>query len=233
MAARNATGLSDGGPAVPQDAGIGVFPVDRERFVDLDVLAGFYAPAAENALVGIVAIERICVIDLVRFRSEWDLLMLNRQQLCRVMNSAISIVVVADCAIKKVITEDAIEGFYLRGRGLCCFCGDCHSVGDFGCARPNQSAIFFDHACVTRLNRAELWVIADVGNRGSCAVDQIDEKFVRLCFPNNAVKIDFHHDVFLLASFRCKLSSRRPKSKNHNGRKVRVSRNGNVSLESA
>src|SRR5579864_4795880 len=119
VAARNAARLADGGSAVPQDAGIGVFPVDRERFVDLDVLAGFYAPAAENALVGIVAIERICVIDLVRFRSEWDLLMLNRQQLCRVMNGAISIVIVADCAIEKVITEDAIKGLYLRGRSLC------------------------------------------------------------------------------------------------------------------
>ena len=38
---------------------------------------------------------------------------------------------------------------------------------------------------------------SNVRNGCACAVDQVDEKFVRLCFPNNAVNIDFHHDVFL------------------------------------
>jgi hypothetical protein len=45
MAARNAAGLSDGGPAVPEHTGIGVVPVDRKRFVSLDVLTCLDAPA--------------------------------------------------------------------------------------------------------------------------------------------------------------------------------------------
>src|ERR1700752_5301285 len=85
MAARNATGLSDSRPAIPQHAGIRIFPVDGKRFVNLDVLTCLDAPAAENALVGIVTIERICVIYLVRLGSERDLLMLNGQQLRRVV----------------------------------------------------------------------------------------------------------------------------------------------------
>ena len=151
------------------------------------------------------------VINLVRLRSKGNSLVLNGQQLCRVMNGAISIVVIADRAIEKMITENAIKGFCLRCRSLCRFCGNGHSISDFGCARPNQSAILF-HTCVTRLNRVELWVIADVGNRSACAVNQIDEKFVELCFLNDAVNIDFHQEVVLHATFRYKLSSRRPQN---------------------
>ena len=115
MAARNAARLSDGGPAVPEHTGIGVFPVDGERFVNLDVLTCLDAPAAENALVGVVAIERICVIDLVRFRSEWDPLMLNSQQFRCVVDHAIAVVVVADRAVQHMVAENAIKRFHLSG----------------------------------------------------------------------------------------------------------------------
>jgi hypothetical protein len=67
----------------------------------------------ENALVGVVAIERICVIDLVRFRSEWDLLVLNSQQFRRVVDDAVAIVIVADRAVQHVIGQDAIKRFHL------------------------------------------------------------------------------------------------------------------------
>src|SRR5882724_13290571 len=115
VAARNAARLSNGGASVPQHTGIWVFPVDGKRFVDLDILTSLYAAAAQNALIGIVAIERIRVIDFVGLRSKRDSLMLNGQQLRRVMDSAIAIVVIADRAIKKVITEDAIKRFHLGG----------------------------------------------------------------------------------------------------------------------
>src|SRR5436853_6262557 len=115
MPARNATGLPNRRTAIPQHARIWIFPINRKSFVDLDVLTGFHTAAAKNALIGIVAVERIRVVDLVWFRSKRDSLVLNGQQLRRVMNRAIAIVVIADCAIKKVITEDAIKRFHLGG----------------------------------------------------------------------------------------------------------------------
>src|SRR5207237_3340870 len=128
MPAGNATGLSDRRTAIPKHARIGIFPVDRKSFVDLDVLTGFNAAAAENALIGVVSIERIRVVDFVGLRSKRDSLVLNGQQLRRVMNRAIAIVVIADRAIKKVITEDAIKRFHLGGRGGCRFSGAWNSI---------------------------------------------------------------------------------------------------------
>ncbi len=117
MPARNATGFPNRRTAIPQHARIWILPVNRKSFVDLDVLTSLHTAAAENALIGIVAIERIGVVDLVGLRSKRDSLMLNGQQLRRVMDRAIAIVVIADRAIKKVITEDAIKCFHLGGTG--------------------------------------------------------------------------------------------------------------------
>src|SRR5207302_4550748 len=119
MAARNAARLPNGGSAVPEHARVRVLPVDRKGFVHLDILASLNATAAEDALIGIVTVEGIGVVNFVRLRSERNSLVFNGQQLCRVMNGAISIVVIADRAIEKVITEDAIKAIYLSGRILC------------------------------------------------------------------------------------------------------------------
>src|SRR5207253_1253016 len=72
MPAGDATGFADRGTAIPEHARIWIFPVDRKRFVDLDVLAGFYAAPAQDALIGIVAIERVGVIHLVWLWPKWD-----------------------------------------------------------------------------------------------------------------------------------------------------------------
>jgi hypothetical protein len=193
MAARDAARLSNGGSPVPKHAGIWIFPVDRERFIDFDVLTCLHAPATEDALIGIVAVERIRVIDLVRLRSKRDSLVLNGQQLRRVMDGAIAIVVIADRAIKKVITEDAIKGFHLGGRGLCRFCGDCHSIGNSDRAGTDKAAVRFHHACVTRLNRAELRVVADLGDRAASTVEQINQELVGLGLLNDAINLNIDH----------------------------------------
>jgi len=39
------------------------------------------------------------------------------------------------------------------------------SIGDSGRAAPQQRTVCFNHACVARLNRAELRVVTDVGDR--------------------------------------------------------------------
>src|SRR5207244_9817154 len=85
MPARNATGFPNRRTAIPQHARIWILPVNRKSFVDLDVLTSLHTAAAENALIGIVAVERIRVVDLVWFRSKRDSLVLNGQQIRLVM----------------------------------------------------------------------------------------------------------------------------------------------------
>src|ERR1700692_2562495 len=118
MAARHTARLPYGRAPVPKHAGIRIFPIDGKRFIDLNVLTSLYAAAAENALIRIVAVERIRVINLVRLRSKRNFLVLNGNTLRRFMEGAIAIVVVADSAVKKVIAEDAVKGFHLGGRRL-------------------------------------------------------------------------------------------------------------------
>src|SRR5438445_66261 len=85
--------------------------VFRGNLEDVAVL-GPDVEAASHAAVGATCFR---VVDFVGLRSKRDPLMLNGQQLRRVMDSAIAIVVIADRAIKKVITEDAIKRFHLGG----------------------------------------------------------------------------------------------------------------------
>ena len=56
-----------------------VLPANGQSFVDFEILAGFDAAAAENALVGIIAVERVGVIDFVGFGLEWDAARISRQ----------------------------------------------------------------------------------------------------------------------------------------------------------
>jgi hypothetical protein len=77
MAAGYAARLTDSRAAVPQHPRMRVFPINRKRFINLEVLARLDAATAENALIGVVAIERICIVDFVRLGSEWNVLMLD------------------------------------------------------------------------------------------------------------------------------------------------------------
>src|SRR5437660_11643442 len=104
MPAGNATGLSDRRTAIPKHARIGIFPVDRKSFVDLDVLTSLHTAAAETALIGIVAIGRIRVVDLVGLRWTRESPMLNRQPLRRVMDRGNAIVGFTDRSRKMGIT---------------------------------------------------------------------------------------------------------------------------------
>src|SRR5262249_61950002 len=99
-----------------------VFPVNRERFIHLKVLACLYAPATENALIGIIAIKRVCIVDLVGLRSIGDVLAFNRQQFSGVVDGAVTVAVIAHRAVENVIAENAIKCFPLR----------CYRVGSFG-----------------------------------------------------------------------------------------------------
>src|ERR1700694_140065 len=116
MPAGNAARFADGGAAVPQNSRMRIFPADGQSFVDLEILARFDAAAAQDALIGIVAVERIGVVDFVRLGFEWNALVLDGKHLGGVMNHAVTIVVVAYGAIQEVIAQNAIKRF--RSCGL-------------------------------------------------------------------------------------------------------------------
>src|SRR5580692_4032908 len=96
--------------AVPQDSEMFRLPVDAESLVHLHVLASLDTTSAENALVRIVAVERIGMILLVGFAAKRPRLVLHTQVLDRIVNRAIAIIVVADGAVEIVILEYAVEG---------------------------------------------------------------------------------------------------------------------------
>src|SRR6195256_6452328 len=109
-----------------------VFPINRKRFINLEVLAGLYAAAAQNALIGVVAIERISVVDFVRLGPEWNVLMLNGQKLRGIVNCAVTVVVITDRAVEHVIAENPVVCFSLRGGGGIRFRINDDSIGN-GC----------------------------------------------------------------------------------------------------
>src|SRR6266404_3099379 len=118
MAARHTARLTDGLPAIPQDPRMRIFPSDRKRLVDLDILASLDTTSAENALIRIVSVKWVRVVHLVRFRLEGNLLMLDGHQLGRIMHCAIAVVIVANGAVEQMISENPIERFPLRGHRL-------------------------------------------------------------------------------------------------------------------
>ena len=124
--------------------------------------------------------------------------MLDGQQFRRVMDRAIAIVVVANRAVEHVVAENSIECLHLRGRRRRRLGGDAHSIGDPRRAGSDQAAVHFNHAGVARLNRAELRVVADLGNRSASTVDQIDENLIELGFLSDAINLNIDHSFFPL-----------------------------------
>src|SRR5260370_12875476 len=88
-----------------------VFPTYRKCFIYLQGLAGLYAAATQNTLVGVVPIEWVGIVDFIGLRSIRSLLVLNLQQLRCVMNRAVAVVVVANGTVEKVVPQDAVEHF--------------------------------------------------------------------------------------------------------------------------
>jgi len=119
----------------------------------LQILAGLDAAAAQDALIGIVSIERIAAVDLIRLRLEWIMLMLDPEKLGGVMNGAITVVVIANRAIEFVVPENAVKRF-----GSSCLRfrddrGDLHPGCDRGRAGTDEFSIDLDDARIAGLNR--------------------------------------------------------------------------------
>jgi len=123
--------------------------------------------------------------------------MFNGEQLRRVMDCAVAIVVVANRAVEHVVAQNPIKCLYQRSRRLRRLGGDLHPIGDCGCAGPGQAAVHFHHGRVARLNSTELRVIADVGDRHATTVDQIDENLVGLSISNDTIDGNINHGFVL------------------------------------
>ncbi len=95
-----------------------ILPVNRKSFIHLHVLAGFDASAAKNALLRVVAVEGIRMILFVRLGMKRNRLMFDAQQSFRVVNGAVSVVVVAHGAVENVVGENAVERFPLCSASL-------------------------------------------------------------------------------------------------------------------
>ena len=196
VAAGDATRFADGRAAIPQHARMRVFPADRERFVHLHVLAGLHAAAAENALVGIVAIEGIGDVHLVRLGLERDMLVLDGEQLRGVVDRAIAVVVVADGAVEQVVAEDAVERLALRRmrRGRASSRPSCPAETMVAQARtslPSTSTMQVSQVWIG----PKLRVIANLRQLRARAIDRIDQPFARLRFIGGAVDRNGTHGL--------------------------------------
>lgn len=175
-----------------------VLPADRQGLVHLDILAGLDAAAAKDALIRIITIKRIRRVHRVGLGLEGNLLVLNREEFRRVMHLAVSVVIVADGAVKEMVTENPVEGFPLRGRRSDRFGRNLHAGLDRGRAGSHQFSIGLDHAGVAGLDGPHLGMVADLRNLGFRAVEQIDQALSRLRFDDRAVNRHFDRGFWSL-----------------------------------
>jgi hypothetical protein len=188
MAAGDATRFADRLSTVPQNARMWILPVDGERFVDFDVLAGLDTAATKDALVRIVPVKRVRGVDLVRLLGEWDFLMIHREHLGRVVHRAVAVIVVADRAVKHMVLEQTVEGFALRGVSPGGFGLDLHPGGNLCRAGAPKLAVDLHHTSIARLNWAELMMVTHTRDLEFVAEEQIDEKFIGFCFHLLSIK---------------------------------------------
>src|ERR1700687_3231920 len=91
-----------------------IFPINRKGFIHLHVLTRFDAAATQDALLGVVTVEGVRMILFIRLGVIRNWLMLDAQQSFRVVNGAVSVVVVAYRAVENVIAQNEVKGFTLR-----------------------------------------------------------------------------------------------------------------------
>ena len=91
-----------------RDTGMRIFPVDRQRLIDLQILARLNASTAKNTLVGIVTVKGIRQVDAIRLRLVRNFLVFDGEKSGGVVDRAVAVAVVADGAIQEMIAEDTV-----------------------------------------------------------------------------------------------------------------------------
>ena len=166
---------------------MGVFPTDRECFIHLQSLACLHTAAAQDALVRVVPIEGVRVVDFVRFRSIRYLLMFNLQQFGCVVNGAVTVVIIANGTVEKMVAQDPVERFS-PGRFCLCRCrNDPHPFRYGDTARASELAANFHQASIAALNRAKLRMVADLRKLFPNSIDYVDQVFALCCFIGGTV----------------------------------------------
>ena len=200
--ALDAARLADRLAAVPEHAWVGRGIVDAQRFVDLDILAGLDALSAQNALVGVVGIERtgrILFVGLARIRIALDR---NIHVGEGVVQLAVAGVVLAGGAVQLVLGEQAVHAFFACSPARIVEAGDLHAVVRRRRTTAFELSVDFDPAGVAGLQRAECLVIADLRHIHPIRVHQFDEQLAGFTLQRPTVEFDraacwVFHDDFL------------------------------------
>ena len=171
-----------GFPPSHSTRGCRIIPIDRKCLVHLDVLAGLDAPRAQQALTRIVSVERLGFVDFIGLRLERDFLVFDLKQLGRIVNGAVTVVVVAYRAVQHVIGQQAIERFTLRGVSLWRIRSHAHALLDVHGASTGELSLHFDHAGVARLERAKLRMVTDGRQLHASSLNHVDQTLVSLSF---------------------------------------------------
>ncbi len=179
--------------AVPEHARMVALPVDGEGFVDLYVLAGLDTAAAEDALVGVVAVEGVGVVLGVGFGGVGADLVFYVENGSGVVDGAVLVVVVADRTVEHVVLEDAVEGLALGHVGEIAGGDDVHAGSNLGSAGARQLAIHLDHAGIATFYRAHLREVADLWERFllpalAGVVDDVDEQVAGACGDDETIQ---------------------------------------------
>jgi hypothetical protein len=167
-------------------------PVDGEGLVHLDVLTGLHTPPAENALIRIVAIERVGEVLLVRLGPELADLVLHIEISCSIVDRAVVIIVVAHGAVEQMVLKDPVKRLPLRNVYFAPLGLDAHAVRQLSGARAHQRSVDMHHACVASLQRTHLGVIADLRQLCIQAIDQIDGQFSAFSRISHSVQSDLN-----------------------------------------
>ena len=162
-------------PPSQRTRGCAEVPVDGEGFVDLHVLAGFDAAAAEDALLRVVAIEGVGAVLLVGLGRVGGGLVFYVEVCGGVVDGAVLVVVIADGAVEEMVAEDAIEGFALGGVDCFGLRVDGEAGSDFASTGAGELAVDLDHAGVAGADGAELRVITDLRDFEAGVVEGVDE----------------------------------------------------------
>src|ERR1700733_4171406 len=195
MTAGDTTRTIDLRAAVPQHARMFALPIDRKCLIHLNVLARFNTTPTQNALVWVVAVERIRHVLLIGLRHIRPRLVLYVEFCGRVVDRAIAIVVVAHGAVQHVVLQNAVERLALRDVDSLACCFHLHPRSHAGRTRPHQFAIHLYHARIAALDRPHLLDIADLWHSLLCihrsaAIQQIDQQLTRVAW--NLQSVDCH-----------------------------------------
>lgn len=115
--ARNTGRLIDGDIVIPNHPRPLTLPVNGQHFAHLQILAGLDATSAKNALVGVVTVERIAVILLVRFWLKRIFLMRHFHGHGSIVDCAVAVVVVTYRAVEFVVVQNAVHRFFTGKSG--------------------------------------------------------------------------------------------------------------------